>query len=363
MREETPENRKNLRSGFTTGACATATSLAAANALINGHFDTSATIILPRGRRVEFELEQCNLINDNRAYASTVKDAGDDPDATHRATIFAEVELAQEPGVRFHAAPGVGVVTRAGLPVAVGEPAINPVPRKMISNHLGDLANESGYEGGFEVHIGVVDGEKIAEKTMNGRLGIIGGISILGTTGIVKPYSCAAFIASIHQSIDVASANGIDHVAATTGSTSERYIQGRLGLSDMAMVEMGDFAGAVFKHLRRVPMGKLSLCGGFGKISKLAAGHHSLHSKDSTVDFEFLSELAKNLGAGQGLIERVKTANTSAEALDHCIESDVPLADEIVKLARKCALEASQNKCKIDVYCIDRKGNCVAELV
>ena len=198
---------------------------------------------------------------------------------------------------------------------------------------------------------------------MNGRLGIIGGISILGTTGIVKPYSCAAFIASIHQSIDVASANGIDHVAATTGSTSERYIQDRLGLCDLAMVEMGDFAGAVFKHLRKVPMGRLSLCGGFGKISKLAAGHLSLHSKDSTVDFEFLGELAKNLGAGQELIERVKTANTSAEALEHCIESDVPLADEIVKLARRYALEASRNKCEIDVYCIDRKGNCVAELV
>ena len=158
---------------------------------------------LPRGQRVAFELTACYREGD-MARADTIKDAGDDPDATHGATVFAEVRLSDSPGVRFAAAEGVGTVTRTGLALAVGEPAINRVPREMMTQHLDELAAACDYPGGFEVAIGIVNGEKIAERTMNGRLGILGGLSILGTTGIVKPYSCAAYIASIHQGIDVA---------------------------------------------------------------------------------------------------------------------------------------------------------------
>ena len=162
MREETPERGTVLRSGYTTGACATATSLAAARLLLGAQQTDRCTIILPRGEEVEFKLKECRL-DGIGAYASTIKDAGDDPDATHGATVFAKIELSPEPGTRFHAAEGVGTVTRAGLPLSVGEPAINPVPREMIQEHLQDLSDESGYDGGFEVHIGVVNGEKIAE--------------------------------------------------------------------------------------------------------------------------------------------------------------------------------------------------------
>jgi len=359
MQEETAEKKQKLRSGFTTGACATVTSLAAANLLLSGKKSFNSSIILPKGQVIEFKLERCEKLSDNRATASTIKDAGDDPDATHLATVFAEVELSAKVGVRFYAAPGVGTVTKDGLSIGIGEPAINPVPRQMMTDHLTNLAEENGYLGGFEVFIGVVNGEKIALKTMNGRLGILGGLSILGTTGIVRPFSCAAYIASIHQSIDVAHANGFFEIAASTGSTSEAYIQNRLELPDTALVEMGDFVGAVFKHLRKVPMKKLSICGGFGKMTKLAAGHSSLHSHDSSIDFNYLANLAEALGATGELIDIIKQCNTSLEALKHCQKHQIPLANQISELARVHALEVCHNTVEIDVYCVNKAGELV----
>lgn len=359
MREETPEVEQKLRSGFTTGACATATSLAAATLLLLDKTTLVSNIELPKGQQVDFKLEECNRLSSVRARASTIKDAGDDPDATHQATIFAEVVLSTLSGVRFHAGEGVGTVTRDGLSIAVGEAAINPVPRKMMIEHLNNLADECGYDGGFEVSIGVVNGEKIALKTMNERLGIIGGLSILGTTGIVRPFSCAAYIASIHQSIDVAHANGIHEIAASTGSTSEAAIQTHLGLDEIALVEMGDFAGAVLKHLRKVPIQKLSICGGFGKMTKMAAGHHSLHSHDSAIDFNFIAEQALNMGADKILATKITQSNTSLEALKLCQAQNILLANRISDLAKKTALKVAQNKVKIDVYCVSKSGKIV----
>jgi cobalt-precorrin-5B (C1)-methyltransferase len=196
MREETPEQPAPLRSGYTTGSCATATSLAAARLLLAGIVSEVAEIVLPKGQHVPLPLVFCRLTADG-AEAGTVKDAGDDPDVTHGAIVFARVRLRAEPGVLFRAGPGVGTVTRAGLTLPVGEPAINPVPRKMMTEHLTELAAEHGYTGGFEVAIGVEGGEALALKTMNPRLGILGGLSILGTTGIVRPFSCSAYIASM----------------------------------------------------------------------------------------------------------------------------------------------------------------------
>ncbi len=359
MQEETSEKLKKLRSGFSTGACATATSLAAAKLLLSGESTSCATIELPRGELIEFTLEECGLIDSQCARSSTIKDAGDDPDVTHKALVFAEVSLTKEAGITFQAGEGVGVVTREGLSIAVGEPAINPVPRAMMTAHLKALAEEQNYAGGFIVSIGVRDGKKLAERTMNGRLGILGGLSILGTTGIVRPFSCAAYIASIHQSIEVAHANGLSHMAASTGSTSEQYIQKFLSLPDMALVEMGDFAGAVLKYLRKVPMKKLSLCGGFGKISKMAAGHTSLHSQHSSIDFAFLAKVAAEVGADAALCDKILHCNTSLEALKYCNNEKLPFANRISDLAKQTAVAAVKNQVEIDVYCIDKMGECV----
>ncbi|WP_122326429.1 cobalt-precorrin-5B (C(1))-methyltransferase, partial [Pseudomonas coronafaciens] len=323
MREETAEQPAPLRSGLTTGSCATATSLAAARLLLSGQVSDAVEIVLPKGKQVQMRLEFCRLV-DNFAEAGTIKDAGDDPDVTHGALVFARVRLETTPGVRFVAGAGVGSVTRPGLVLAVGEPAINPVPRRMMTEHLIRLADESGYSGGFKVTIGVEGGEALALKTMNPRLGILGGLSILGTSGIVRPFSCAAYIASIHQGIDVATVNGHRHIAACTGNASEDTMRRVYNIPDIALIEMGDFVGAVLKHLRKVPVDKLSLCGGFGKISKLAASHMDLHSRHSSIDLPQLARWATNVGADAALQQQILHANTSQQALAMCAAAGVP---------------------------------------
>jgi len=310
MRDETAETPAPLRSGYTTGSCATATCLAAARLLLDGQVNDAVEIVLPKGKRVQMRLEFCRPF-DSGAEAGTIKDAGDDPDVTHGALVYSRVRLSEQPGVRFIAGPGVGTVTRPGLVLNVGEPAINPVPRRMISEHLLGLADDLSYDGGFDVTVCVEGGESLALKTMNPRLGILGGLSILGTSGIVRPFSCAAYIASIHQGIDVAKTNGYLHIAACTGNASEDTMRKVYNLPEIALIEMGDFVGAVLKHLRKVPVAKLSICGGFGKISKLAAGHMDLHSRHSSIDLPQLAEWAAAVGADAALQEAIRGANTS----------------------------------------------------
>ncbi len=219
-----PQDRP-LRRGWTTGTCATAAAKAAYAALLTGEFPDPVEVTLPRGERVSFALAVTRRDADS-ATVGVVKDAGDDPDVTHGALVLATVRAAPSgSGVTFRAGAGVGTVTRPGLPVPPGEPAINPVPRRMICDAIAEVAAGARGSGDVEVEIGVADGERLAAKTLNARLGIVGGLSILGTTGIVVPYSCAAWIHSIQRGIDVARAAGLDHVAGSTGSNSETAVQ------------------------------------------------------------------------------------------------------------------------------------------
>jgi len=360
MRAETPEQPAPLRSGLTTGSCATATSLAAARLLLSGVCLDAVDITLPKGKSVHLRLAFCRRQADY-AEAGTVKDAGDDPDVTHGALLFSRVRLTAEPGVRFVAGRGVGTVTRPGLVLAVGEPAINPVPRKMISDHLQGLARECGHTGGFEVTVHVENGEALALKTMNPRLGILGGLSILGTSGIVRPFSCAAYIASIQQGIDVAHSNGYGHIAACTGNASEDTMRRVYQLPDIALIEMGDFVGAVLKHLRRVPMAKLSLCGGFGKISKLAAGHMDLHSRHSSIDLPQLARWSAALGAGTELQAAIHTANTSQQALASAHAAGIKLGDAVCQHALDFARSVVPAQVQVEVFAIDRQGGIVGQ--
>lgn len=360
MRDETPELPAPLRSGYTTGSCATATSLAAARLLLAGVASDAVEIVLPKGQQVLMRLEYCRLCADG-AEASTIKDAGDDPDVTHGALVFARVQLSPHVGVRFHAAEGVGTVTKPGLTTPVGEPAINPVPRQMMTQHLTQLASECGYNGGFEVSIGVEGGAALALKTMNPRLGILGGLSILGTSGIVRPFSCAAYIASIHQGIDVARANGFSHLAACTGNASEDCMRQHYGLADTALIEMGDFVGAVLKHLRKAPVGKLSLCGGFGKISKLAAGHMDLHSRHSSIDLPQLAAWAAELGATAELQTAICAANTSQQAVALASAEGVALGDAVCAHALAFARGIVPAQVQLEVFAIDRQGLIIGQ--
>ncbi|MEU3353686.1 cobalt-precorrin-5B (C(1))-methyltransferase [Streptomyces sp. NPDC037389] len=351
-----------MRHGWTTGACATAATTAAYTALLTGEFPDPVGITLPKGQTPAFALAAERLDepdgNGRAAMAAIVKDAGDDPDVTHGALIRATVRLLPPgSGVVFRAGPGVGTVTRPGLPLAVGEPAINPVPRQMMRDHIAEAAARHGGTGDVEIEVSVDHGEEIARSTWNPRLGILGGISILGTTGIVVPYSCSAWIDSIRRGVDVARAAGRTHVAGCTGSTSEKVAVAVHGLPEDALLDMGDFAGAVLKYIRRHPVDRLTVVGGFAKLSKLAAGHLDLHSARSQVNKEFLAELARHGGGDDALAAAVTGANTGLEALRLCEAAGVPLGDLVAVTARDEALAVLRGApVAVDVICIDRAG-------
>ncbi|MDX3524187.1 cobalt-precorrin-5B (C(1))-methyltransferase [Streptomyces scabiei] len=349
-----------LRPGWTTGACATAATTAAYTALLTGEFPDPVTITLPKGQTPAFALAAEELTGDS-ATAGIVKDAGDDPDVTHGALVRATVRrLPAGAGVVFRAGPGVGTVTRPGLPLAVGEPAVNPVPRQMMRDHVAEVAARHGGSGDVEITVSVDHGEEIARSTWNPRLGILGGLSILGTTGIVVPYSCSAWIDSIRRGIDVARAAGRTHVAGCTGSTSEKTVVAEYALPEDALLDMGDFAGAVLKYVRRHPVDRLTVCGGFAKLSKLAAGHLDLHSARSQVDKGFLAELARRGGADETLAAEVAGANTGLAALQLCLAAGVPLGDLVAVAARDEALAVLRGApVAVDVLCIDRAGTIV----
>jgi cobalt-precorrin-5B (C1)-methyltransferase len=349
-----------LRSGWTTGACATAATTAAYTALLTGDFPDPVTVTLPRGQTPAFALAAEKLTGDH-AMAAVVKDAGDDPDVTHGALVRATVRLLPRgSGVVFRAGDGVGTVTRPGLPLDVGEPAINPVPRQLMRSHVAEAAARHGGTGDAEITISVDNGAEIARSTWNPRLGILGGLSILGTTGIVVPYSCSAWIDSIRRGVDVALAGGHTHVAGCTGSTSERTVVAAYGLPEEALLDMGDFAGAVLKYVRRHPVDRLTICGGFAKLSKLAAGHLDLHSARSQVDKAFLADLAARAGAGPDLVAEVAGANTGLAALQLCQARGVALGDQVAVTARDEALAVLRGApVVVDVLCIDRAGTVV----
>ncbi|MDQ1741953.1 MAG: cobalt-precorrin-5B (C1)-methyltransferase [Pseudonocardiales bacterium] len=347
-----------LRYGWTTGACATAATTAAYTALLTGSFPDPVRITLPKGQQPAFALAREQL-GDGWASASIVKDAGDDPDVTHGALITATVRPGP-PGsqVVFLAGPGVGTVTKPGLPLAVGEPAINPVPRQLMTAAVTEL--NSGTVPDLTIEISVADGEEIARHTWNPRLGILGGISILGTTGIVVPYSCAAWIDSIRRGVDVARAAGHQHLAGCTGSTSERVAAQLYGLPEDALLDMGDFAGAVLKYVRRHPVPRLTIAGGIGKLAKLADGHLDLHSGRSQVNFAFLAELARSAGATAALAEEVATANTALEVLQICQRNGLPIGDLVAVQARQAAEQViGDAPVAVDIVVIDRGGTVV----
>ncbi|MCT9930792.1 cobalt-precorrin-5B (C(1))-methyltransferase [Planotetraspora sp. A-T 1434] len=347
-----------LRHGWTTGACATAATTAAYTALLTGSFPDPVEIVLPRGQCPAFALAVEELTPGGGSRAGVVKDAGDDPDVTHGALISATVRHgAPGTGVTFRAGPGVGTVTKPGLPLDVGEPAINPVPRQMMREHVERIAGLYGGSGDVIVEISVEGGEELARHTWNPRLGILGGLSILGTTGIVVPYSCSAWIDSIRRGIDVARAAGHRHVAACTGSTSENVATELYGLPEDALLDMGDFAGAVLKYLRRHPIPRLTVAGGIGKLSKLADGHLDLHSGRSQVSTEALAALVRKAGGAEDLADRVRHANTALQALQLCQETGLPLGDLVAERARVAALGVLRGApVDVDVVVIDRAG-------
>lgn len=337
-----------LRRGWTTGACATAAVKAALMALWGDGFPEVVSITLPKGETPDFEV--INTISGADWHqASIIKDAGDDPDVTHGCEVRARVSVGSR-GVVFKAGEGVGIVTKPGLPIAVGEPAINPKPREMMSGVVAEMAALYGQSPDVEISISIVNGAALALKTWNPRLGIKGGLSVLGTTGIVRPFSCSAWIASIHRGVDVARATDTLHVAGCTGATSETAVQKHYDLPDHAMLDMGDFAGGLLKYLRRHPVKRVTIGGGIGKITKLAQGAPDLHSGRSQVDFTGLADMTGDV--------RLSDVNTALEAYEIAGKLMVEVvAKSALKTVRK--LLRDSDIC-VDVIIIDRAGTIIA---
>ena len=338
---------KELRRGWTTGACATAATRAALMMLWGEGVPDRVRITLPRGERPDFAIAEARQ-GEGWAEAAVIKDAGDDPDVTHGALIVARVEPSGG-GVEFVAGAGVGTVTKPGLPIPPGDPAINPVPRQMMQQTVEEMAKRLGQAPDIRITISVPGGEEIAQKTWNPRLGIKGGLSILGTTGIVRPFSCAAWIASIHRGVDVARAEGLTHLAGCTGATSEKVVQGLHGLPEAAMIDMGDFAGGMLKYIAKHPVDRVTVGGGIGKITKLAQGARDLHSGRSQVDFALLADWLDD--------SRMHRCNTALEAYEIA-------GEKMAVLVAKRALQQVRNMLpeavSADIVIIDRAGKILA---
>ncbi|MCP1242646.1 cobalt-precorrin-5B (C(1))-methyltransferase [Acetobacter lambici] len=349
-----------LRRGWTTGSCATAAAKAAWLVLQGHEPPATVWITLPSGKNVTFSLCQYSGTPDAPC-AAVIKDAGDDPDITHGAMVRCTVRAGVAgSGIVFKAGPGVGTITRPGLPLPPGEPAINPTPRAMIRTAL-TQANH-GLTPDVEVTISIDNGQELAQRTLNGRLGIVGGLSILGTTGIVMPFSCSAWIESIHRGVDVARAEGLHHVLAATGNVSEKAGQALYGLPDVALIEMGDFAGGLLKYIRHHPVPRLSLAGGIAKMTKLGQGCLDLHSSRSRADMFALAQLAAQHGAPDGLPGLIQTCPTVAEAFLLTSNHNFPLGNLIAHKAWDVAHHTLHPAAvELDVLVFDRAGTLVGK--
>jgi cobalt-precorrin-5B (C1)-methyltransferase len=311
-----PRDPKGRREGFTTGACAAAAAKAAARVLLRGELVESIETTLPNGTRHRFVLERCER-QETKAVASVVKDAGDDPDCTHGAEIVAEVRFGPNPGVELRGGEGVATVTKPGLGLDVGAPAINPVPRRNIREMVEAELADAEPGRGLVVTLSVPGGEEMAKQTINARLGLVGGISILGTTGVVKPYSTAAYKASVVQAIDVATRRGVSAVVLTTGGKSEAYAMNLFpDFPEDAFIQVGDFVGVGIRHAARRRMERAIVVGMIGKLSKMADGRVMTHAAGSEVNMDLLARIAAGLGADAALVEGIRTANTARHVLE-----------------------------------------------
>jgi cobalt-precorrin-5B (C1)-methyltransferase len=361
---------KGLRTGWTTGTCASAAAKAATQWLVEGRPPESVDVPLPSGLRADFAVVDVDRGHPHRC--AVVKDAGDDPDVTNGAHITAEVtwpspststtgpggpavraDRPADNGVELRGGDGVGTVTMPGLGLEVGTPAINPVPRRMITQAVREVTDRS-----LVVTISVPGGQAMAAKTSNDRLGIVGGISILGTTGVVKPFSTASYRASVVQQVDVAAAQGQTNLALSTGSRSDRAAQRLLPhLPPVCFVEVGDFTGIALRRAATDGISRVTWVGMAGKIAKLAAGVLMTHYRRSKVDGELLAEIARDCGAPSAVVEAATETATARHFAEVCLAHGVvdPLVELCRRAARACEAHTG-DAVPVEVVMVDFEG-------
>jgi cobalt-precorrin-5B (C1)-methyltransferase len=358
-----PRDTKGRREGFTTGTAAAAAAKAACMVLLEQAWPETVSVQLPISRVLDIPIN--TLERDvHTACCGVIKDAGDDPDVTHGAEILACVRRVPEPGIHIRGGKGVGVVTQRGLELPVGSPAINPVPQRMIRQAVAEILGSERPDPGVEVTISVPNGEELAKRTFNARIGIVGGISILGTTGIVRAMSTAAWRASVLQAIDVAAANSVPQIVLTTGGRTENFAR-RLypDLPGMAFVQMGIFTGASLQRAAERGVPYVSLCTMIGKLSKIAVGNLQTHVAGNQVDCAFLAELARELGAVEELVAAIASANTARH-----VQELVEAAQFGAFYHRLCELAAArcagvvQGKLAVEVVLCDFAGRTLGQV-
>jgi len=353
---EEKKRRGALKTGYTTGTTATAATKGALYALIEKPVE-QVTVSLPKGRTAMLRIAWTR-IDSGKATCAAIKDGGDDPDATHGAEICSTVSFSDNTGqIIVDGGKGVGRVTKPGLGLEMGRAAINPTPMKMLEQAVREVANDQLRKHGVNVVISVPKGEEIAKKTDNPRLGILGGISILGTTGIVLPYSTASFAASIRQSLDVAIAMGADTVALTTGGRSEDFAKGLFKLPDHCFVQMGDFAGYSIKQCANKKLRKAVIAGFIGKLTKMAMGVKQTHVAGSHVDMEFMARLAAECKAPPKLVQEIRGANTARHVFEIVTKNNlVGYFDLVCKKVHEQMSEHARGQLEIEVVMFDFDG-------
>jgi len=331
--------KRGTRTGFTTGACSAAAARAAVLGLVHGAVPESVECELPNGQRVTFAVND-GLSDGRSAHAMVIKDAGDDPDCTDKAHLTADVVLRPDlPGqVLLQGGFGIGTVTMPGLGLAVGGPAINPVPRSNIEANVREAGAPLLDDAGFEVRLSVPQGLDMAKKTLNARLGILGGISILGTTGIVKPYSTSAYRASVVQGVQVAATTGAGVVVLTTGGRTEKFVMDELpGLPQACFVQMGDFLRYALDAAVAGRLGRVVIGGMVGKLTKIAQGETITHANRAEVDTGLLADLCAGIGVPPDVCADIRNAETAryaserVESLGLVLEFHQALAEKVVQ--------------------------------
>lgn len=356
------EEKKGSRTGYSTGACATAATKGALLALLHRQPVGEVEITLPLGQPARFSIVQCE-IGPIEATCGVIKDAGDDPDVTHGATIRATVSFIETPGaVLLEAGEGVGRVTQPGLGLPVGAPDITRVPRKMMTEVVEELAAAQLQNRGVKVVLSVPGGEEMAKKTELIRLGVIGGIGILGTTGIVRPYSTAAFRAGIGIAVASAATRGYRHLVVTTGGMSEKFARRTIDLPEGAFIQMGDFVGYALDQCAKRQIERVTISGMIGKLSKMAKGKMMTHAAGSDVDTLFLSQIAGECGAQAEVLAAIKGANTARQVAE--IVQAEGIAFFFDRLAHKvCDAGGRHVKGALVIECLltDFEGNVIGK--
>ena len=357
------EEKTKLKTGYTTGSSATAAAKAALLSILGQEKIENVEILLPKRSFIKIPLYSCEFESD-KAKCSVIKDGGDDPDVTHGAEIIVELSLTEKINqIEIDGGEGVGIVTKPGLGLEINKPAINPVPKRMIIENLRDVGEQILLEKGIKVIISVPKGKELGPKTDNPRLGIVNGISILGTSGIVIPFSTASYAASIRQNLDVAIAMGNDTVVLTTGGRSEDFAKKIIDLPEHCFVQMGDFSGYTIQQCAKKNIKKAYVVGFIGKLAKMAAGVKQTHVKGSKVNMNFLAELAKKANAKENVIQKIKKANTARHVSEIILENNVKGFFELIcSETHRHMRNHSEQKVPIDVILFDFDGNILSRV-